>query len=246
MKLEKIVETLEKIFELFYSNQRLTKYHYLTIALIPRINATIHLKYISKNEEFTTIHDFRNQTLNIFRFKVSSKLYVHGFIEFYSSNNFNLNSNTNTCKIYHIILLSCNIIVIFAFSRDFFSLLSKFQLVEAKHLMNELPWYTDFYGVGRAAGSIIYSFEGQALVSANLLISNCGLLFNNYQLTYRSKICMVRKNNKYFSVCVISTGISLVRFHTYRYEKKNITGIIIHSLSHLLNIINTTIPYTYL
>lgn len=41
------------------------------------------------------------------------------------------------------------------------------QLLPAPHLTAELPWYTDFRGVVLATGAVIYSFEGQALVSGS-------------------------------------------------------------------------------
>uniref|UniRef100_A0AC34FVM6 Amino acid transporter transmembrane domain-containing protein n=1 Tax=Panagrolaimus sp. ES5 TaxID=591445 RepID=A0AC34FVM6_9BILA len=37
-------------------------------------------------------------------------------------------------------------------------------LIRAEHVMNELPWISDFNGILTACGSILYSFEGQAMV----------------------------------------------------------------------------------
>ncbi|TMS35870.1 hypothetical protein L596_003167 [Steinernema carpocapsae] len=38
------------------------------------------------------------------------------------------------------------------------------ELIRAPHVTNELPWITDFNGIMTACGSILYSFEGQAMV----------------------------------------------------------------------------------
>ncbi|XGW27530.1 hypothetical protein V3C99_007828 [Haemonchus contortus] len=38
------------------------------------------------------------------------------------------------------------------------------QLLTAKHVINEIPWFTSAQGVIMATGAVIYSFEGQALV----------------------------------------------------------------------------------
>lgn len=38
------------------------------------------------------------------------------------------------------------------------------QLLSAKHVYEELPWFTDVRGVILASGAVIYSFEGQTLV----------------------------------------------------------------------------------
>uniref|UniRef100_A0A914ZA79 Amino acid transporter transmembrane domain-containing protein n=1 Tax=Panagrolaimus superbus TaxID=310955 RepID=A0A914ZA79_9BILA len=37
-------------------------------------------------------------------------------------------------------------------------------LIRAEHVINELPWISDFNGILTACGSILYSFEGQAMV----------------------------------------------------------------------------------
>uniref|UniRef100_A0A914RA42 Amino acid transporter transmembrane domain-containing protein n=1 Tax=Panagrolaimus davidi TaxID=227884 RepID=A0A914RA42_9BILA len=37
-------------------------------------------------------------------------------------------------------------------------------LIRAEHVMSELPWISDFNGILTACGSILYSFEGQAMV----------------------------------------------------------------------------------
>ncbi|VDM49048.1 unnamed protein product [Toxocara canis] len=38
------------------------------------------------------------------------------------------------------------------------------ELITAPHVTSELPWITNFNGIISAAGSILYSFEGQAMV----------------------------------------------------------------------------------
>ncbi|KAK6045674.1 hypothetical protein COOONC_16821 [Cooperia oncophora] len=38
------------------------------------------------------------------------------------------------------------------------------ELLRAKHVINEVPWFTDARGLVMASGAVIYSFEGQALI----------------------------------------------------------------------------------
>ena len=49
--------------------------------------------------------------------------------------------------------------------------INKFQyLIRSDHVLGELPWITDFNGILTAAGSILYSFEGQAMVCNSMAL----------------------------------------------------------------------------
>ncbi|VDK25062.1 unnamed protein product [Anisakis simplex] len=52
-------------------------------------------------------------------------------------------------------------------------------LLRSEHVTSTLPWITDFDSLATAAGAILYSFEGQAIVSAHSIHAG----FRKHQLT---------------------------------------------------------------
>uniref|UniRef100_A0A1I7ZFA2 Aa_trans domain-containing protein n=1 Tax=Steinernema glaseri TaxID=37863 RepID=A0A1I7ZFA2_9BILA len=63
-----------------------------------------------------------------------------------------------TLKVIALVSMLGNVLMIVSFVVIFQ------KLIRAPHVTSELPWITDFDGIMTACGSILYSFEGQAMV----------------------------------------------------------------------------------